>query len=357
MLIYITRRMLLMIPTLIGITLVVFFTMALSPGGTGAALTSAEGNMRPQEREAMRKYLNKRYGLDKPLYQQYFRWVNNISPIGFEVNDDATYGRFGFKSPSFGESWSRHRPVSDVILEALPITLLLNIITTPLVFGIAIIVGIRAAQNRGKTFDVASGTTLVGLWSVPSMWFGVMAIGYLASKDYLQIFPTGGLHDTLASRMTFLPSFAGGQFSRGYLLDLLWHLALPIITFTYGGFAVLAKLMRSAMLENIYADFARTARAKGLSENIILYRHVLRNSILPLITVSASILPGMLGGSVVIESIFTLDGMGRLMIDAINTRDRDLVLSVTLIVALLSLVSLLIADIGYAIADPRVSYE
>jgi ABC-type dipeptide/oligopeptide/nickel transport system permease component len=331
--------------------------MALAPGGVGAALTDAEGSMRPAEREAMRKYLNQRYGLDKPPILQYVRWLNNISPVGFTVKDDGTYGHLTFKAPSFGESFVRKRPVMSLVADVLPTTLLLNLITIPIIYAISITAGIRAAQHRGKFADVGVGTAMVALWSLPVMWVGVMAIGFFANREYLYWFPTSGLHDTLADRMAFLPQYVDGQWQRGYLLDLIWHLVLPVLCLTYGGFAVLTKLMRASMLENIYADFARTARAKGLPERVVIYRHVLRNSILPLITVAASILPGLLGGAVVVESIFSIDGMGRLMIDAINTRDRDLILSITLVSSLIALSCLIVADICYAIADPRVSYE
>jgi ABC-type dipeptide/oligopeptide/nickel transport system permease component len=353
---YVLRRLLLLFPTLIGVTAVVFFTMALSPGGVGAALTGAEGNMRPAEREALRKDLNRRYGLDKPIVVQYLRWLNAASPIGFRVNDDASLGPLAIKWPDLGQSMIRKRPVTAVVMEALPITVLLNLITIPIIYAIAITAGIKAAQRRGQAFDVGMGTAFVALWSLPTMWVGVMAIGFLANREYLQWFPTGGLHDTLASRMSYLPRLTDAGFERGYLLDMAWHLVLPIVCLTYGGFAVLSKLMRASVLENIAADFARTARAKGLPERVVLYRHVLRNSILPLITVAAGILPGLLGGSVIVESIFSIDGMGKLMIDAINTRDRDLILSVTLVSGLLSLLCLIAADVCYAIADPRVSY-
>jgi peptide/nickel transport system permease protein len=313
--------------------------------------------MRPGQREEQKKYLNRQYGFDKPLPIQYLRWLNNVSPIGFDVNEDASLGRFGFKVPSLGKSASRGRPVLTVISEALPLTLLLNAITIPAIYIISIGTGIRAARRRGEAFDLVTGTTLVALWSLPVMWVAVMAIGFLANKQYAQIFPTNGLHDVLAPGMRFLPSWRDGQFRMGYLVDTAWHLLLPVLCLTYGGFAVLTKLMRAAVLENITADFARTARAKGLSETAVIYRHVLRNSVLPLITVAASILPGLLAGSIFVESVFSIEGMGRLMIDAINTRDRDLILSETLIVSVLSLVCLLIADICYAIADPRVSYE
>jgi peptide/nickel transport system permease protein len=145
--------------------------------------------------------------------------------------------------------------------------------------------------------------------------------------------------------------------ARGFLLDRLWHLVLPVICLSYGGFAFLAKLTRSAVLENLQSDFARTARAKGAPENIVLWRHVFRNSLLPLITVSAALLPGLLAGSVIVESIFSIDGMGKLAVEAVQTRDRELVLSITFVSGLLTLLSYLIADLCYAFADPRVSYE
>ena len=148
-----------------------------------------------------------------------------------------------------------------------------------------------------------------------------------------------------------------GYFTRGWLVDMIWHLVLPVACLTYGGFAFLSKLMRSSVLENLYADFARTARAKGLSENLVLFRHVLANSILPLITVAAGIIPGLLGGSLIVESIFSIDGMGRLMLEAIKMKDQELVLSETCVVALIGLLSLIVTDVCYALADPRVSYE
>ena len=200
---------------------------------------------------------------------------------------------------------------------------------------------------------MVTGTLFIGLYSMPVMWIGVMFLGFFASKDYFQWFPTGGLHATLAGSMPFFP----GAGSKGWLLDLVWHLVLPVACLTYGGFAFLSKLMRASVLENLSADFARTARAKGLSERIVLFRHVLSNSLLPLITVAASILPGLLGGSLIVEQIFSLNGMGRLMIEAIKMKDQELVLSNVCVVSFLALLSLIIADVCYALADPRVSYE
>jgi ABC-type dipeptide/oligopeptide/nickel transport system permease component len=356
---YIIRRLLLMFPTLIGITLLVFGVMAIAPGGLGAGLRTAEGNMRPEQRRQIEEYYNKRYGLDLPWYRQYLRWLNQVSPIGSKPIDEGWPKTWsvGFKAPNLGESFLRRRQVIDVIAETLPVTLLLNLVTTPIVYAIAITAGIYTARQRGKTADVATGTVLLALWSIPTMWAGVMLIGFFANKDYFNWFPSAGLHDTLADSMAFLPRFTASGFERGWLLDTVWHLVLPVVCLTYGGFAFLSKLMRASVLENLSADFARTARAKGLSERVVLLRHVLANSLLPLITVAASILPGLLGGSLIVESIFSLNGMGRLMIDAIYMKDRELVMSETLVIGVISLISLIIADICYAMADPRVTYE
>ncbi len=356
---YIARRLILMVPTLVGITLVVFMTMALSPGGVGGSLLNVEGSMRAEEAQALRQYYERRYGLDRPLHIQYLRWLNQASPIGFEIDQGGQRGAFGFKAPDLGESFVKNRPVLDVVFEALPITLLLNAIAIPLIYGVAITAGIYAAKHRGQLFDVGTGVVFIALWSLPTMWVGVMLIGFMANQDYWQGFPTGGVHDTLSDTMAFLPTWGtnGQPFQPGWLLDACWHLVLPVVCLTYGGFAFLSKLMRASMLENLAADFVRTARAKGVAPRVVLFRHVLRNSILPMITMAAGILPGLLGGSLIVEKIFSLNGMGSLMIEAIFTRDRELVLSVTFVVSLVSLLSLLLADICYAIADPRVSYE
>jgi peptide/nickel transport system permease protein len=356
---YIVRRLLLTIPTLIGITLLVFTVMAFSPGGLTAGLRTMEGNMRPEQRAVIEAYYKKRYGLDRPLPEQYLRWLNQVLPIGVKEKGEGWPGnwQFGIKAPDLGESLLRKQKVIDVFAERLPITLLLNLITIPIIYSISITTGIYAAKKRGDVFDIGWGTTSLALWSIPTMWAGVMLVGYFASREYLPWFPAGGLHDTLAAQMRFFPTWQDGVFQRGWLLDAMWHLVLPVICLTYGGFAFLSKLMRSSILENLAADFARTARAKGLSERVVLYRHVLSNSLLPLITVAAGILPGLLGGSLIVEKIFSINGMGVLMIEAIYIKDRELVMSETLVVGVIAVLCLLVADICYAIADPRVSYE
>ena len=463
---YVLRRLLLMGPTLLGVTFVVFSVMALSPGGFSGVVLSQQGGLTEgEEAKRIREYFMRRYGLDKPYLVQYGRWLNQVSPIGFltssqlqdtltdanvqirAVLEDANFpwptgllddavdltlalaayrdidpetaanelleavqkpvdsgfifqslnvdttawageisvvaqrdiqrarhllidrlsselagrdrmllSRFTVKWPDLGQSL-RGRRVIDLLSEALPVTLLLNVISIPLIYGIAIITGIYAARHRGRFFDLASGGIFLTLWSIPAIWAGLMLIGYLANEQYLKLFPTGGMHDLQADAMAFLPRWSQGSFDRGWLLDACWHLALPIFCLTYGGLAVLSKLTRGAILENLSADFVRTARAKGVGERDILFRHVLRNSILPLITVAASILPAMLAGSVIVENIFSLPGMGKLSVDAAFMKDREVVMGTTLIGGMIGLLSELIRDLCYAVADPRVSYE
>jgi peptide/nickel transport system permease protein len=472
---YIIRRLFLMVPTLIGVTAVVFFVMALAPGGfAGSLLNQGGAQTEGDEARRIRAYMMRRYGLDKPIMVQYGRWLNQVSPIGFinsssiEVSDESReavadrlgqtplvpvasrkaavelvlsiaryedqpalevaesfldalgegsmdyllpylgdaprqdmlarfravdlgvdadgrtlsegeleplraavidelsfqastldrvlFNRPAFKAPDMGKSL-RGRQVINLLGESLPITLLLNIVTIPVVYVLAIIIGIYSARHRGKLLDVGSGAVLLGLWCVPTIWAGVLLIGYFANKDFFKWFPTAGLHSLEADVMPFLPTWDAAGFQRGWLLDTLWHMVLPVLCLSYGSFAVLAKLARGALLENLSADYVRTARAKGVDERTVLFRHAFRNSILPLITVVASILPMMFVGSVIVETIFSIQGMGKLSVEAAFMKDREVVMGVTLLSGILGLLSYLIRDICYALADPRVSYE
>ena len=457
---YLVRRVLLMIPTLIGITLVVFVVMAASPGGISAQSLVEGQNLEPAAKKALEDYYNRLYGLDQPAPIQYLRWLNSISPVGFTFDAEHRLAGFSFfKGSDLGTSFKFGRPVLDLIGERLPVTLLLNLLSIPLIYAAAIGIGVRAARERGGAFDVASGGIMLALWSVPTMLAGILLIGFLSSDQYWHWFPTAGLNRREALDMPFLPHWdhpraglallggmlagalalgaaerwlprrvrvaamgalgaglgwamasalpggggalahallipliaaalaafsglagpgvrvagaallgaligawlsrrwGGGEWTSGFLADRLWHLVLPVVCLSYGGFAFLSKLVRTSMLENLLSDFARTARAKGVRERDVLWRHVFRNGLLPLITVSAGILPALLGGSVIVETIFSIDGMGKLAVEAVKGRDRELVLSLTLISGLLTLIGYLVADLCYAIADPRVSYE
>lgn len=441
---YIVRRILLMIPTLLGMTAVVFFIMSAAPGDVAEMLISREGEMKAGDRAARVEYIKQRYGLDDPAMVQYFRWLHRISPLGVyeSEGDDAVWGiglsvgedeegnnkRLGLKMPDFGHSFIHHRPVTSLLAEALPITLLLNILSLPGIYFLAVVSGVYAAYKRSGTFDVVSGAIMLALWSIPTIWAGVMLQGFLANTNFLHWFPTFGLHDTQSDQMPYLPSAGAfwqtvgfvlhvmfwsvavcaamasafslfrvivaairnraiadptrtlilsllvmfvcvflakvGWFSgqmpeqnRGWLLDMGWHLVLPVVCLAYGSLAFMSKLSRSSVLENITADYVRTARAKGLKPNHVLWRHAFRNSLLPMITVGAFLVPGMLGGSIVVEVIFSINGMGKLLVSSIEFKDQEVVMAGTLIGGVLTLIAYLLADLLYAVADPRVTYE
>lgn len=360
MLTYLIRRLLLIPVTLIGATALVFLVLSYSGGSVVATLLSNDGSMRPAERKAREDYIKARYGLDQPRPVQYLRWLNNLSPVGFKRDDSGKYTGFGVKYPDFGQSFSRGRPVGELIAEALPVTISLQVIALPLAYSIAILSGVTAARFRGGLFDNVSGTLFLALWSLPVIWVGVILIGFFANSLYFKtpLFPANGLNAVEAYEMTFLPGYDNsGTFVRGFLLDRIWHMLLPVICLTYANFAFISKLARGAILETLNADFVRTARAKGLPEHIVLMRHAFRNSLIPLITVAASLFVALISGSVVVETIFGINGMGKLFVDAVFQKDQELLLSLIGLTAFLSILGTLIADIANVIADPRVSYE
>ncbi len=275
-----------------------------------------------------------------------------------EVGVPIIPGAISLAPPDFGVTFSGSRPVLEVIGRALPYTLLLNLAAVPIIYFIAIPSGMLAAVKQGTFIDYASGALYIALWSIPAVLAGVLCVGFLASKEYVGAFPVSGLLDPNYDRMPFLPGTnASGQYTHGVILDTLWHMCLPVLCLVYAGFAGLSKQTRAAMLDNFSADYVRTAKAKGVAPKDVVFRHVFRNSLLPIITIFVSIFPAMLSGSVVIEKIFSIPGMGWIMLDAINQRDRELLLANTFMVAGVNLVALLLADILYAIADPRVTYK
>jgi ABC-type dipeptide/oligopeptide/nickel transport system permease component len=327
MLAYILRRIVLMVPTLIGMTLMLFIVVRFAPGLTTAG--GEQGENAKQAREALEQKMKERLHLDKPLPVQYVMWLW-----------DTVRG-------NFGESVQYKKPVIDLVKERLPITITLNIISSIMVYLIAIPGGMLAAARRGKGFDVGWSFVTLALYSVPIIFAGDMLLAFFANPKYLGWFPVAGAHATNTDWMT---AFA-------HATDSVWHLVLPVVCLSYGGFAYLSKIQRAAMLDNMGLDYVRTARAKGLSPTVVTLRHVFRNSLIPMITIFAGILPSLLGGSVVVERIFSLKGMGDMVVTATNARDLPIVQAVTFIASVITLVSLLIADLCYAVADPRVSYE
>lgn len=328
---YIIRRLLWMIPTLIGITLVTFLIVQLAPGdpvklqmGVGGETLKAEG-VATEILAEQRKLL----GLDKPLWQRYPVWLWKLLRL------------------DFGRSFKDWRPVREILLEKIPITLQINLLSIFLAYLIAIPVGVHSAARSGSVAERTTTVFLFILYSLPSFWVAYILIYFLAGGNHMSIFPVGGLNSAGAD------AFGAWR----WLLDRLWHLALPVACLTYGSFAALSRYMRSGMMEVLRQDYIRTARAKGLSERAVVFKHALRNSIIPIVTILAGLLPALIGGAVITETIFGIPGMGRLAFTAILSRDYPVIMAVATVSAVLTLLGILMADIVYAFVDPRIKYE
>ncbi len=320
---YLYRRLLLAIPTFFGITLVTFGLMHLAPGDS--VLLQSDGTLSAGERAAQ-QFQRKSQGLDEPLAVRYGRWVSRI--VRFD----------------FGTSLRDQRPVSTKIAEALPRTLFLSTTALTLAFLLAVPLGVFAAAKRGRLWDRGLSVLLFLLYSLPSFWVAVTLLLTFGTDRGVVWFPLQGLRSEGAEQLSYPAQF----------IDLLWHSVLPICCLTYAALASLARQMRSGMLETLNEDFVRTARAKGLSERVVLYRHALRNSLLPMVTLLGLLLPGVVGGSVIVEGVFGIPGMGQLALESLLHRDQPMVMGITTLVALFTLASLLVSDVLYAVVDPRL---
>ena len=329
---YILKRLLVMIPTMFGITIITFAIIRLAPGDPAAMRvgSGAEGTIRDtQMAQAIIEKTRKEFELDKPIYVQYLHWVRKIATL------------------DFGRSYKDNRPVWDKIKERLPVTIQLNIISILLGYFLAIPLGIYSSTHENSFSDKFLTVILYILYSLPSFWVATVLILYLCGGDYLHLFPLTGMNSANAAQMGW------GH----WLMDRLWHLALPVFCLTYGELAFVSRLMRAGMLETIRQDYIRTARAKGLSEKVVIYKHAFRNSLISIVTVLGFLLPAMLGGSVIIESIFTIPGMGQLGFQAILSRDYPVVMAIATIAAFLTMIGLLLSDILYAVVNPTIALE
>lgn len=326
---YLSKRLLFMIPTFLGITVISFFIIQLAPGDPATMKIQMErGRGNPQLAAKIVEDTRKLYGLDLPLHVQYTKWLTRVVTL------------------DFGESYIDHQPVIDKIRAALPITLLLNFLTIVITYIVSIPIGITTALRPRSWWDHGSAILLFVLYSLPSFWVAAVLMTYLAGGDYLNLFPIMGISSFGANVLPW----------HEYVANVCWHLILPVICLTYGSFAFMARFARSNMLEVINQDFIRTARAKGLSEWKVVVRHGFRNSLVPLISLMGTLLPGLLGGSVIIEQIFAIPGMGRLGFQAVLQRDYPTIMALTAIEAVLTLVSILLSDMMYAVTDPRIRY-
>jgi peptide/nickel transport system permease protein len=321
MLIYLAKRLLLMIPLLIGITLISFVVIHLAPGEP----TDLQTDLNPKASAEMREKLRERYDLDKPLHVQYGKWLGRLLRL------------------DFGESFSQdRRPVFAKIVERLPVTILINVLSIVTILAVAVPLGVLSAVRRNSAFDRITTVLVFSGFAMPSFWLALLLMDYLGVR--LGLFPIVGLKSIGHEYLGFF----------GQVWDVVHHLILPVFVSAFGGLAGFSRYMRSNMLEVIRQDYILTARAKGLPETQVIYRHALRNALLPVITILGLSVPGLIGGSVIFETIFAIPGMGKLFYDGVMMRDYPLIMGILVIGAVLTLVGNLLADIGYALADPRI---
>jgi peptide/nickel transport system permease protein len=320
MLKYFVRRLLQLIPLLIGVSLISFFVMHLAPGDPTALFT--DPNIDPQELARIRA----NWGLDKPIIVQYFYWLGNV------LRGD------------FGTSYMTGRPVILELLERLPATLLLMISSYILTLLITIPLGVFSAVKKGTLFDNLITIFCFAGMATPSFWLGLMLMLLFAVN--LGWLPAVGMYNPLL----------GEQGIGIRVLDIIRHMILPLTTMTILSLAGLSRYQRASMLEILNQDFIRTARAKGLPERIVIFKHALRNALIPIVTILGLSLPDLFGGAFIIETIFAWPGMGRLGVMAIFQRNYPLIMGIVVFSAVLIMLGNLFADIGYALVDPRIRY-
>lgn len=329
MLLYLAKRVLEMVPTLLGITLISFFIIHLAPGKPTDVFTELNPKITPEARERLEKL----YDLDKPVIVQYGLWLKKIVKLDFGESFSSD------RRPVIQKIWDRKKPLLD---RRLFVTFMINLISMIIIFLVAIPVGISSATRQHTLYDKIVTTTVFVGFAMPSFWFALLLM--MLFGVVLHWLPISGLKSMNYDALPFL----------GKTWDLASHLILPIFVSAFGGLAADSRFMRSSMLEVIRQDYVTVARAKGLPERTVIYRHALRNALLPIITLVGLSVPGLIGGSVIFENIFGIPGMGQLFYMSVLTRDYPMVMCILTIGAVLTLLGNLLADIGYMLADPRI---
>jgi len=305
----------------LGITVISFWVIHLAPGSP----TDLQTTLNPDAGVEARAQLEKLYGLDQPLHIQYINWLERLVKL------------------DFGQSMSGdHRAVWDKIKERLPLTFGMNVASMILTLLIAVPLGVAAAWWRGGAFDKISTVVVFIGFAMPGFWLALLLMLWLGIQ--WPILPISGLTSLGYENMSAL----------GKTWDVVKHLILPVFIYTSGSWAGMSRFMRSSMLEVLRQDYIMTARAKGLPSYAVLFKHALRNALMPVITIMGLSVPGLIGGSVIIESIFALPGLGQLFYQAVMARDYPLIMGSLVLGAVLTLIGNLLADVGYGLADPRV---
>jgi len=320
MLPYILKRLLLMVPLIFGITLITFIVIHLAPGGPVEVETEMSLKASAQARENLKRL----YGLDKPLHVQYIDWLGRFVKL------------------DFGKSFVDGKKVIDKIKERIPVTLTINLLSLLVIVLIAIPVGVLSATRQYSLFDKLTTIFVFMGFSTPTFWLALLLM--IVFGVTLGLLPISGIQSIDVSEM--------GPLDR--VIDWIKHLILPVGISAFGGIAGLSRYSRSSMLEVIRQDYIRTARAKGIKESDVIVNHALRNALMPVVTILGLSVPGLIGGAVIFETIFAIPGMGQLFYNSAMARDYPTIMGILVIGAVLTLIGNLIADISYALVDPRI---
>jgi len=343
---YILKRLLLMIPTLIGVMVITFAVIQFVPGGPVEQLISelkgragggeAAGSVATLyrgasgldgERVAQLKQL---YGFDRPAHERFLEMMGNF--LTFDL----------------GESYYQHRPVLDLIFSKLPVSISIGVWTFLITYLTCIPLGVAKAVRDGTTFDLVSSTLVLFGYAIPGFVLGIALLVLFGGGSFWDLFPLRGL---TSDNWAELPWYS-------QVLDYLWHLVLPITASVVGSFAVMTMLTKNSFLEEIRKQYVVTARAKGLSERMVLYKHISRNALIPLVTnFPAAFIGAFFTGSLLIETIFSLDGLGLLSYESVLKRDYPVVMGSLYLFTLIGLLAKLITDICYVLVDPRIQFE
>ena len=338
---YLIKRMLAMIPTLLGITVVCFFVINLAPGGpveqklaqlqfSGAFANSpSSGTHTSAMSEEVIQSLKKQYGFDKPVHVRYYLWIKSIVTL------------------DFGESFVYEEPVIDVIISKFPISLQFGIVSLILTYLICIPLGIAKAVREGSRFDFTSSVVLLIMYSIPALVLGILLKTYLTGGGVLNWFPVGDL-------------YSDQYFDKGFFQkvgDRIHHFILPLICYMIGHFTVLTFLTKNSLLDEVRLDYIRTAKAKGLNKKTVIYKHALRNALIPIVTGLGAFLGLFFAGSLIVEKIFTLDGIGLLSYNSVISRDYQVLMALIFFQSVLALFGRLISDFAYILVDPRIDFS
>lgn len=341
---YLFRRLLLMIPTLMGVTVIVFFIINLAPGspveqklqqmrfagaGGGGSEGMSSSNKDSVVSNEVIEALNKQYGFDKPVHIRYWIWLKNLSRL------------------DFGESFTYEEKVTDVIFSKFPVSLQFGLVSLLVTYLLCIPLGILKAIKHGTKFDFISSFMLYIAYSIPPFMLAILLVVFFGGGSFFDWFPIAGAisdnYDELSSMQK--------------ILDRIHHFILPLCCYMVGSFTTLTILMKNSILDEIKKDYIRTARSKGLSDNTVYFKHALRNALIPIATGLGSFLMVFFAGSLLLETIFTLDGIGLLSFKSVLSRDYNVIMGLIFIQSLLFLIGNLISDITYVLVDPRIDFE